>query len=152
MKKKPIPSAEKEEIANRQFDPSVTDRERAIFEGGITLGALYHQFAGVPVIRNRKILLLLERTISQTMKLQPYKERVKVRIRDSEVTGSRASPFDYSELDGKMLESEVVSRYKGCRATLAMKYIPELKYNLMYIERVEEMGGSKRGRSNPKRT
>ena len=126
-----------EDAADRRFDSSVTARERAIFEGAITLVALYHQFVGIPVINDRRFLLLLERAISEAMSLQPYKERVTVHIRDSEVKGSRSTPYDYSELDGKMLEAEVVSNYKGWRATLALKYIPELRYSLMYIERVE---------------
>ncbi len=147
MKKK-ISSLIAEEAADRRFDSSITARERSIFEGAITLGALYHQFAGVPVIKNRKVLHVLERAISEAMSLQPYKERVSVHIRDSEVKGTRSSPYDYSELNGKMLEAEVVSNYKGWRATLVMKYVPELRYNLMYIKRVEtvEQGKDSRGR------
>ncbi len=134
---------EAEATVDKRFDSSVTDRERAIFEGAITLGALYHQFVGVPIIRDPGVLRRLERMIEETMSLQPYKERVRIRIRDSEVRGRRANPYDYSELEGRMLEAEVVSRYRGCRATLAMKYVPELKYNLMYIKRLETLGGSK---------
>ncbi len=138
MKKKKS-SQKPEDVADRWFDSSVTARERAIFEGAITLGALYHQFVGVPVIKDRRVLLLLERAISEVMSLQPYKERVSVHIRDSKVKGNRSTPYDYSELDGRMLEAQVVSNYKGRRATLAMKYLPELRYNLMYIERIETL-------------
>jgi len=139
-----------EAIADRRFDRSLTERERAIFEGAITLGALYHQFVGVPVSNDRKVLDLLERAISETMRLQPYKERVTVHIRDSAVKGGRSGPFSYRELDGKMLEAEVVSRYKGFRAFLAMKYVPELKYNLMYVERIEraDLGERRQNRTD----
>lgn len=126
-----------EAIADGLFDSSLTARERAVFEGAITLGALYHQFVGVPVSNDRRVLNLLEHAIAETMRLQPYKERVTVHIRDSAVKGSRSGPFSYRELDGKMLEAEVVSRYKGFRAILAMKYVPQLKYNLMYVKRIE---------------
>jgi dihydroneopterin aldolase len=136
-----------EAIADGMFDSRLTARERAIFEGAITLGALYHQFVGIPVSKDRRILDLLERAISETMRLQPYKERVKVHINDSLVKGDRSDPFGYSELEGRMLEAEVVSRYKGYRAILAMKYVPKLKYNLMYVERVERAGPGKRRRS-----
>ncbi len=139
-----------EEAADRRFDSSVTARERAIFEGAITLGALYHQFVGTPLIKDRRVLLLLERAISEVMSLQPYKERVSVHIRDSEVKGSRSTPYDYSELDGTMLEAEVISNYKGCRATLAMKYVPELRYNLMYIERIETVDRGRNSRARLK--
>lgn len=140
-----------EAIADRLFDSSLTPRERAIFEGAITLGALYHQFVGVPVTNNRRILDLLERAISETMRLQPYKERVTVHINDSMVKGGRSSPFSYGELEGKMLEAEVVSRYKGHRAILAMKYVPELNYNLMYVKRIEKAGLEERRRSRAER-
>lgn len=126
-----------EAIADGLFDSSLTARERAVFEGAITLGALYHQFVGVPVSNDRRVLNLLEHAIAETMRLQPYKERVTVHIRDSAVKGSGSGPFSYRELDGKILEAEVVSRYKGFRAVLAMKYVPQLKYNLMYVKRVE---------------
>ncbi len=140
-----------EAIADGLFDSSLTERERAIFEGAITLGSLYHQFVGVPVSNDRRVLDLLERAISETMRLQPYKERVTVRIRDSAVKGGRGGPFSYGELDGRMLEAEVVSRYRGYRAILAMKYVPELKYNLMYVERIERAGLGKGRRSRLKR-
>ncbi len=138
-----------EGIADSWFDRSLTERERAIFEGAITLGALYHQFVGVPVSNDRKVLDILERAISETMRLQPYKERVTVHIRDSALNVGRKGPFSYRELDGKVLEAEVVSRYKGFRAVLAMKYVPELKYNLMYVERIEraDLGERRRNRT-----
>ncbi len=125
------------EIADGQFDRSITARERAIFEGAITLGALYHQFLGVPLIRNRKVLRLVERAIAETMSLQPYKEEVKIRIRDSEVKGRGRHPFDYVDLGGTMLEAEVVSAYHGSRARLVLRFVPELNYNLMYIAEVK---------------
>ncbi|MCX8191821.1 MAG: dihydroneopterin aldolase family protein, partial [Nitrososphaerales archaeon] len=52
-----------ESIVRKYFDQSLTDRERAIFEGGIALGALYHQFIGIPICRDRKVVSMLERAI-----------------------------------------------------------------------------------------
>ncbi len=141
---KTIRGRKSEAIADSFFDPSLTARERAIFEGAITLGALYHQFVGVPVSRDRRVLDLLERAISETMSLQPYKERVSVHIRDSTMKEGKGGPYSYSELEGKMLEAEVVSQYKGYRATLALKYVPELKYNLMFVRHLERAGSGGR--------
>ncbi|HIQ32623.1 MAG TPA: dihydroneopterin aldolase, partial [Methanothermococcus okinawensis] len=47
---------EERELFKRYFK-NLTPRERAVFEGGITLGALFHQFVGTPVsLKNREIL------------------------------------------------------------------------------------------------
>jgi dihydroneopterin aldolase len=143
--------SKREALADGLFDSSLTARERAIFEGAITLGAIYHQFVGIPVSKERRVLDLLERTISETMRLQPYKERVTVHIKDPTVRSGRADPFGYSELEGKNLEAEVISRYKGYRAIVAMKYVPELKYNLMYVKQIEKVGHGHERPSRPKR-
>ncbi len=149
---KSIQRGKSEAIADSFFDPSLTARERAIFEGAITLGALYHQFVGVPVSRDRRVLDILERAISETMSLQPYKERVSVHIRDSSMKQGKGDPYGYSELEGKMLEAEVVSQYRGYRATLALRFVPELKYNLMFVRHLERAGSHGGGRSRAGKT
>lgn len=132
-----LSSTRMEKLADRQFDPTVTARERAIFEGAISLGALYHQFVGVPIPREPKHLRLLERAIEESMKRQPYKKDVQVHINDALVKGESRNPFDYTSLDARALEARVISEYQGWRATVEMRYIPELEYNLMFIERVQ---------------
>ncbi|MEM3588173.1 MAG: dihydroneopterin aldolase family protein, partial [Candidatus Jordarchaeaceae archaeon] len=52
-----------EERAKRYFGKEVTDRDRAIFEGGITLGAIYHQFVGTPISRDAAVVSALEKAI-----------------------------------------------------------------------------------------
>lgn len=46
-------SLEKSEIFDSYFK-NLSDRERAVFEGGISLGALFHQFVGTPVSEKTK--------------------------------------------------------------------------------------------------
>lgn len=53
---------------SKYFGDGVTDRDRAIFEGAITLGALYHQFIGTP-IRDPEAL---ERAIEESALAHPY--------------------------------------------------------------------------------
>ncbi len=48
---------------------NLTDRERAIFEGGISMGALFHQFVGTPVSINT--VESLEKAIVDSILLQP---------------------------------------------------------------------------------
>ena len=52
---------------NEKYFSNITSRERAIFEGGISMGALFHQFVGTPV--NIKTKEGLERTIEESLKM-----------------------------------------------------------------------------------
>jgi hypothetical protein len=124
--------------AKRFFDKTVSDRERAIFEGAITLGAIYHQFTGIPISRDPKLIQAVEKAIESTMELQPFKEKVEVKIRADMITDTKKVPYDYSTLNGSMLELRVTSAYGKARAVLSMKHVPEFNYDLMYIEKVSE--------------
>ena len=125
-----------EKIARRYFDVTVTDRERAIFEGGITLGALYHQFVGTPISSNRRVIRALETAISRTMGLQPYKEQVKVQIDRKQLKRKPAGKYLYQALKGKHLQATVTTRYGNARAVMKVRYVPALDFNLMYIQKV----------------
>jgi len=41
---------------NKYFSPNLSKRERACFEIGIKLGALYHLLSGVPITSDRKVI------------------------------------------------------------------------------------------------
>lgn len=116
-----------EDPARKYFDRSVTDRERAIFEGAITLGALYHQFVGA-AIHDAKAL---ERAMEQAALAQPFIEEAKVRIKCPR--GRRKPPYMYPELEGRMLSIELVAKYGEARVKVGMRYIRELDYPLMFI-------------------
>jgi hypothetical protein len=128
-----------EETVRRYFDKSVTNRERAIFEGAIALGAIYHQFTGVPICKDEDTIRTLEESISKTMKLQPYRESVEVRIDASMIKGDKGHAYDYETLKGKHLDVRVKTRFGNARATTRMRYIPEIDFTLMYIEKLEEI-------------
>ena len=114
--------------AKKHFAPGTTDRERAIFEGGITLGAIYHQFVGTPVRDPR----VLERAIEQAALAQPFIESAKAKIT---VTKRKPrTPYDYPELSGKMISLTLTSRYGVSWVKLGIRYSPALDYPLMRIE------------------
>lgn len=121
--------------AKKFFDESVTDRERAIFEAGIALAMIYHQFVGLPI--SRETIPVVEKAIEGAALLQPFRESVEVRI-DPELVKSKAHPYGYGILTGRMLDVKVIVRYGRARAIARMRYVPELDYTLMYIERVSE--------------
>ena len=39
---------------DKEYFSNITTRERAIFEGAISMGALFHQFVGTPVNKETK--------------------------------------------------------------------------------------------------
>jgi hypothetical protein len=122
--------------ANRFFDKSVSDRERAIFEGAITLGAIYHQFTGIPISSDPKVVKAVEQAIKLTMELQPFKEEVDVKIKREEIKGGTTKPYNYDTLRGSTMEVRVTAKYGNAKATVTMKHIPGLNYDLMFIEDV----------------
>jgi len=122
--------------ADEYFDKSVSERERAIFEGAITLGAIYHQFTGVPISSDPRVVKAVEQAIKLTMELQPYKEEVEVKINKDQIKEATEEPYNYDTLKGSTMEVRVTAKYGNARATVTMKHIPGLNYDLMFIERV----------------
>jgi hypothetical protein len=72
----------------------ITQRDRALFEAGIKLGALYHQFVGTPV--NMETVESLEDTISKSIFVQPYADDISVRIDRDMVTSRLNEKFGLS--------------------------------------------------------
>ena len=119
---------------NEQYFNNISERERAIFEGAITMGALFHQFVGTPVsIENAATL---ERSIKDAMELQPCINEVEVGINE-EVLEKVKNEYSYVSLTGDMLNVKVVAEYGNKKAFIRLKYIEDLNYPLMYVERIE---------------
>ncbi len=107
---------------------------QAVFEAGIKLGALYHQWVGTPI--SRRSAASVERAIEQAVVLQPFVEEITVRLDRDLMTENL---FGYSELSGLMFDAEIVTRvgFAYCRARLA----PEDGYPLMKITECHEISG-----------
>jgi len=117
-----------------KYFKNITNRERVIFEGAITMGALFHQFVGTPV--SLETVESLENAIEAAMTVQPCIVSVDVKI-NREILEEISNEFDYISLTGEMLDVKVVSDYSDKRAVIRLKYISELNYPLMYIEKVD---------------
>ena len=104
----------------------VTSQNQAVFEAGIKLGALYHQWVGTPVSQNSAAGL--ESAIEQAVILQPFVEEIAVRLDRNLMTHN---VFGYSELSGLMFNVDIVTRvgFSYCRARL----LPQKGYPLMQI-------------------
>lgn len=96
----------------------ITDRERAAFEAGIKLGALYHQFVGTPIAR--ETAATVETAIEQAIGLQPYVTDITVRLNREAMVSNR---FGYSELAGKMIDARITTTVgvTVCRARLHLE-------------------------------
>lgn len=117
----------------------IGDRDKALFEAGIKLGALYHQFVGVPI--SLETVSSLEEAIKRSISLQPYVESVKVNI-NKEMVSKKLNSFDYCELDGKMLSVRVVVEIGSVKVNVGLEYDKELDYPMMFVDEVLEGDGS----------
>jgi len=115
---------------------AISDRDNALFEAGIKLGALYHQFIGTPV--NTETRELLARTIERSVALQPGVASVEVIINREKVRLA-TNQFKYCELSGAMLDVKVVVVYGQAEVHVRLKYEAELEYPLMRVEKVSEV-------------
>jgi len=120
---------------DKKYLKNVSDREMAIFEGAITMGALFHQFVGTPV--NLKSAPNLEKSIKTAMELQPYIDEVNIKI-NRKILEKSKSEFNYVSLSGEMMNIKVISKYNGKKAIIMMEYIEELKYPLIYVREADE--------------
>jgi hypothetical protein len=115
-----------------------TDRERATFEAGIKLAAVYHQFIGTPVSASN--VEGLERAIEEGVKVQPFVNSVEVIIRKERLKDKR-NEYDYQSLTGEMLDVKVTIQVGAVRAVGEMRYLEDIHYPLMFISMIEGPDG-----------
>jgi len=116
------------------IEEKVLDRDIAVFEAGIKLGALYHQFIGTPV--STETVEVLETAIERSVSLQPWVNSVKVEINRENVQENK-NEFRYCELRGEMLDVKVVVLYEEVEVHARVKYEEDMGYPLMRVERVK---------------
>lgn len=113
---------------------SVTPRDNAVFEAGIKLGALYHQFVGAPL--NLDTVESLEKAIAQSISVQPFVKSIRVHI-DREMIKESLGSFGYTELKGTMLKVDAIIKYENYEVSVGMSF--KDPYPLMYIMDVKEV-------------
>ncbi|MFP3908548.1 MAG: dihydroneopterin aldolase family protein [Halobacteriota archaeon] len=107
------------------------EKEKALFEAGIKLGAVFHQFIGVPI--GPENVDMMEKAIESCVSLQPYVSDVRVKI-DRERLSEDLSELGYTTLNEKHLNVEVKVEVGGSHIVAALKWDESLKYPLMKIE------------------
>ena len=115
----------------------INERDIAVFEAGIKLGAMYHQFVGTPI--SSSTVEGLERIIEDSIALQPHVRSVSVLI-DRDMVEKKLNPkFKYCELEGRMLHVSLQILYKNTIAYVELAYNEMQDYPLMSIKKIEEM-------------
>jgi hypothetical protein len=111
-----------------------TDSERAVFEAGIKLGTVYHQFVGAPISQNN--VEVMEQAIAEGAKVQPFVKDAKVRIDRSRLR-EKSTEFDYLTLTGDMLDVTLSVKFREVEVICEMKHIEEMDYPLMFVKDVK---------------
>ncbi|MHB1434916.1 MAG: dihydroneopterin aldolase family protein [Thermoplasmata archaeon] len=108
--------------------------ERLCFEAGIKLGGIFHQYLGIPVAP--RTAPGLARAIEAAVGLQPFVEKVRVRIdvrRGGPVGRGR---FAYRYLKPEMLRVDLTISDGSNRVDARLEYRPDLRYPLMTLARI----------------
>ncbi len=121
------------------FSPDLSRRERASFEVGIKLGALYHILSGIPINSDEKTIDSIERGFEAAISCQPFVKSVNIILDRSKIVGTKFTEFDYDEITGKIIRAEVVLKYENIEIIAKIDWIEEMQYPLMYIEKIHEV-------------
>lgn len=123
---------DREKQASGMF--ACTERERCVFETGIKLATIYHQYVGTPF--NASSVESLENAISKSIEVQPYVVSAAVKI-DRSVIPDEKDEYSYLSLTGNMIDAVVKVSLGNVTVTAEMRYDPELDYPLMYVSKIE---------------
>ncbi|MFX0001657.1 MAG: dihydroneopterin aldolase family protein [Candidatus Hodarchaeota archaeon] len=119
------------------FSPDISERERACFETGIKLGALYHILCGIPITSDEKIINSIEKGIEAAISCQPYVKSIRIILDKDKITKNKSTEFDYDEISGKIIRAELTLKYEAVEVIAKIDWIEDLQYPLMYIEKIQ---------------
>lgn len=126
-------------MISRRHDPFVlkyftnlSDREYAIFEAGISLGAIFHQLVGMPV--NIEKLEELERALSDTFSIQPFRKKTEIKIDAEKIKKGLAQPYNYGVITPESLRVKVIIEYGDVTVSARLEWVDEIGFPLMYVQ------------------
>ncbi|MEJ2294752.1 MAG: dihydroneopterin aldolase family protein [Candidatus Lokiarchaeota archaeon] len=121
---------------NNYFSINLSKRERACFESGIKLGALYHILCGMPISSNIDTIKSIEKGIESSISCQPYVKNVSISLDKDKIIGDKTTEFAYDDISGKIINAEIDLEYESVKVKAKIKWIEDLSYPLMYIEKI----------------
>ena len=131
-----------EKIAQAYVSPKITPREQAIFEVGIKLATIFHQFFGTPIQNDPKILQEISQGIKASILCQPYVSKVDIEIRPfgfDEKSVGKQHVYDYTVISGRNLIAEVEVHYHEWAIVGRVEWIEDLAYPLMYVKTIRKI-------------
>jgi len=120
----------------RHREPALSRRESLLFEAGIKLGGVFHQYLGIPV--SQRTAGSLARAISAAVGLQPFVRRVSVRIDPARAGPTGSGRYAYHYLVPEMLDVSVELVDGRTSVEAILRHRPDLRYPLMKVVRVDE--------------
>jgi dihydroneopterin aldolase len=109
-------------------------REVLLFEAGIKLGGVFHQYLGIPI--TSKTAGSLARTIENAVGLQPYVRSVRVAIDPRRAGPIGRGRYAYRYLTAEMLDVTVELVDGPVSVEARLSHRPDLNYPLMSVVRV----------------
>lgn len=108
-----------------------SEREQALFEAGIKLGGVFHQFIGVPV--STRTSKSLSHAMEEAVGLQPFVSLVRVKIDPNRSGEPGSGRFGYKYLTAEMLDAEVTITVGSARVRARLAFRADLNYPLMRV-------------------
>lgn len=128
-------------MSERTSDPSgfhraaLTQREALLFEAGVKLGGVFHQYLGMPVAEGTAAQLA--RTIESAVRLQPFVTDVHVRIDPTVGPELGSGAFAYRYLTPEMLRVDVTLQQGATTVVARLEHRADLNYPLMSVLTVD---------------
>jgi hypothetical protein len=98
------------------------------------LAVAYHYLLGMPIPRSRRARQMLEQSLAEALSVQPFRQRVYVRIAGN---GGRRGVYSYRYVTPQTVRASVVVKYGRCRVFASLRWSRRLRYPLMRIDRIE---------------
>jgi hypothetical protein len=111
--------------------PELTPRERLLFEVGIKLGGIFHQYLGIPV--TPRTAPALSRSIEQAVALQPFVREVRVKIDPARGGPVGRGRYGYRYLTAEMVRARVTVGEGHHRVVAELSPDRRLRYPLMKV-------------------
>jgi hypothetical protein len=121
------------------FSSDLSIKERACFETGIKLGALYHILCGIPISTDEKVLKAIEKGIEKSISCQPYVKEVNIQLDRHLIREEKYHEFDYDEITGRIIRAKIIINFENVEVTAKIDWVKELEYPLMFIEKIVQI-------------
>ena len=124
-------------IIDEYFPEDLSNRERAAFELGIKLGALFHIAVGMPISKNEEDIRSVERGLEATLTCQPYVSSATISLTREKIKGERKHEFDYSGINAGILNAQINIKFKNVNIKGKLEWIEKINHPLMYISEIQ---------------